>query len=38
MITIEACDPRDSRATFCLRAYFDELARRFDHGFEKRLT
>lgn len=31
---IEITDPRDPDARYCLRSYFDELARRFDSGFD----
>lgn len=34
MIGITATDPRHPHARFCLRAYFTELARRFDDGFD----
>jgi DNA-binding MarR family transcriptional regulator/GNAT superfamily N-acetyltransferase len=33
-VRIARCDPRHPAARFCLRAYFDELARRFDGGFD----
>jgi DNA-binding MarR family transcriptional regulator/GNAT superfamily N-acetyltransferase len=34
MIRIEARDPRDAAAQACVRAYFAELGRRFDAGFD----
>jgi DNA-binding MarR family transcriptional regulator/GNAT superfamily N-acetyltransferase len=33
-VLVAECDPRDPDARFCLRAYFGELARRFDGGFD----
>jgi ribosomal protein S18 acetylase RimI-like enzyme len=33
-VRIAGCDPRRPDARFCLRSYFDELARRFDGGFD----
>jgi ribosomal protein S18 acetylase RimI-like enzyme len=33
-VQISACDPRHPDARFCLRAYFRELANRFDGGFD----
>jgi DNA-binding MarR family transcriptional regulator/N-acetylglutamate synthase-like GNAT family acetyltransferase len=33
-IRIEVTDPRDSGSRYCLRSYFEELAVRFDGGFE----
>jgi DNA-binding MarR family transcriptional regulator/GNAT superfamily N-acetyltransferase len=33
-IEIAETDPRQPAARFCVRAYFDELARRFDGGFD----
>jgi DNA-binding MarR family transcriptional regulator/GNAT superfamily N-acetyltransferase len=33
-IRVRECDPRDPQARYCLRAYFDELAGRFDGGFD----
>jgi ribosomal protein S18 acetylase RimI-like enzyme/DNA-binding MarR family transcriptional regulator len=33
-VQVSACDPRHPDARFCLRAYFTELARRFDGGFD----
>src|SRR5215472_928044 len=33
-VQVSACDPRHPGARFCLRAYFSELARRFDGGFD----
>src|SRR5262245_21535631 len=33
MVRVEACDPRDPRARYCLGSYFAELAARFDGGF-----
>ncbi len=34
MVEIAVTDPRDPAARFCIRDYFDELARRFDAGFD----
>ena len=31
---IEIADPRDADARYCLQAYFEELGRRFDTGFD----
>ena len=31
---IEITDPRDADARYCLQAYFEELARRFEAGFD----
>ena len=33
-VQVSACDPRHPDARFCLRAYFTELTRRFDGGFD----
>ncbi len=33
-IQVDACDPRHPDARFCLRAYFAELAGRFESGFD----
>jgi DNA-binding MarR family transcriptional regulator/N-acetylglutamate synthase-like GNAT family acetyltransferase len=33
-VVLRGCDPRDADARFCLAAYFDELAGRFDGGFQ----
>jgi ribosomal protein S18 acetylase RimI-like enzyme len=33
-VRVTACDPRHPDARSCLRAYFGELARRFDGGFD----
>ena len=33
-VQVSVRDPRDPGARFCLQAYFDELARRFDSGFD----
>jgi len=33
-VQVSDCDPRHPDARFCLRAYFSELARRFDGGFD----
>src|ERR1700745_3095454 len=33
-VRIEMSDPRDIDARYCLRSYFEELARRFDTGFD----
>jgi DNA-binding MarR family transcriptional regulator len=38
MVTISPADPRHHDARTCLRAYFDELGRRFDHGFDPELS
>jgi GNAT superfamily N-acetyltransferase len=35
---IEITDPRDPGARYCLRSYFEELARRFDGGFDPALS
>ncbi|MBV7378196.1 bifunctional helix-turn-helix transcriptional regulator/GNAT family N-acetyltransferase [Maritimibacter dapengensis] len=37
-VTFEEVDTRDSRAIWCLTQYFDELARRFETGFEVHLS
>jgi DNA-binding MarR family transcriptional regulator len=34
MVRLAPCDPRHPDARLCLRAYFGELAQRFDTGFE----
>ena len=34
MIRVAAADPRHPNAQYCLRAYFTELSRRFDDGFD----
>lgn len=34
MVRVEVSDPRDPDARHCLRAYFAELAKRFDSGFD----
>jgi DNA-binding MarR family transcriptional regulator/ribosomal protein S18 acetylase RimI-like enzyme len=34
MIQVSTCDPRHPDARWCLQSYFDELARRFDGGFD----
>jgi DNA-binding MarR family transcriptional regulator len=34
MVRVERRDPRHPHAQFCLQAYFDEIARRFDDGFD----
>jgi DNA-binding MarR family transcriptional regulator/GNAT superfamily N-acetyltransferase len=34
MVQVEVTDPRQPDARYCLRAYFAELARRFDGGFD----
>src|SRR5215471_472870 len=34
MIRVAAADPRHPSARYCLRAYFTELSRRFDNGFD----
>lgn len=33
-VRIEVTDPREPDARYCLRCYFEELARRFDGGFD----
>jgi DNA-binding MarR family transcriptional regulator/GNAT superfamily N-acetyltransferase len=33
-VRIEVTDPREPDARYCLRSYFEELARRFDGGFD----
>ena len=33
-VQVEIIDPRDFDARFCLRSYFEELAQRFDAGFD----
>ncbi len=38
MITIEPCDPRRPAARYCIRGYFDELAARFEGGFDPAMT
>ena len=37
-IEITECDPGHPAARFCVRAYFGELARRFDGGFDPALS
>jgi ribosomal protein S18 acetylase RimI-like enzyme len=37
-VDIAVTDPRDPMARRCLRAYFTELARRFDDGFDPALS
>ena len=37
-VEIARMDPMDRRARYCLRAYFDELDRRFDAGFDPALS
>ncbi|MEY9212238.1 MarR family transcriptional regulator [Thermobifida halotolerans] len=34
MVDVAVTDPRHPHARHCLRSYFAELARRFDHGFD----
>jgi ribosomal protein S18 acetylase RimI-like enzyme len=34
LVLVDVVDPERPEAQFCLRAYFDELARRFDAGFD----
>jgi GNAT superfamily N-acetyltransferase len=34
MVDVGPADPRDPDARACIAAYFAELARRFDHGFD----
>jgi ribosomal protein S18 acetylase RimI-like enzyme len=38
MVEIQAVDPADRDAQFCLREYFAELDRRFDAGFDPALS
>jgi DNA-binding MarR family transcriptional regulator/ribosomal protein S18 acetylase RimI-like enzyme len=38
MIQVSTCDPRHPDARWCLQSYFDELARRFDGGFDPART
>jgi DNA-binding MarR family transcriptional regulator/GNAT superfamily N-acetyltransferase len=38
VVRIAGCEPRRPEARFCLRAYFAELSRRFDHGFDPALS
>jgi DNA-binding MarR family transcriptional regulator/GNAT superfamily N-acetyltransferase len=33
-VQVRRCDPRHPHARFCLHAYFSELSRRFDSGFD----
>jgi DNA-binding MarR family transcriptional regulator/GNAT superfamily N-acetyltransferase len=33
-VRIGACDPRDPDARYCIAAYFDEISRRFEGGFD----
>jgi DNA-binding MarR family transcriptional regulator/GNAT superfamily N-acetyltransferase len=37
-VQVTECDPRHPNARFCLRAYFSELARRFEGGFDPGLS
>ncbi|MCR6483713.1 MarR family winged helix-turn-helix transcriptional regulator [Amycolatopsis sp. OK19-0408] len=37
-VDVAPCPPGDAAARFCLRAYFAELARRFDDGFDPELS
>jgi DNA-binding MarR family transcriptional regulator/GNAT superfamily N-acetyltransferase len=37
-VDVAPCPPGHAHARFCLRAYFAELARRFDHGFDPALS
>jgi DNA-binding MarR family transcriptional regulator/GNAT superfamily N-acetyltransferase len=37
-VQIAPCDPRQPQARFCLQAYFGELSRRFDRGFDPALS
>jgi DNA-binding MarR family transcriptional regulator/GNAT superfamily N-acetyltransferase len=37
-VRVVECDPRHPDARFCLRAYLDELSRRFDGGFDPALS
>ena len=34
-VQVSPCDPRHPAARACMRAYFDELSRRFDAGFDQ---
>ena len=34
LVRVEPCDPEHADARFSLQAYFDELAARFEGGFE----
>jgi DNA-binding MarR family transcriptional regulator len=34
MVEVRVADPRDPDARYCVRAYFAELGRRFDNGFD----
>ncbi len=38
MVQVEVVPPGDPRARFCMRAYVDELARRFDNGFDPAIS
>jgi DNA-binding MarR family transcriptional regulator/GNAT superfamily N-acetyltransferase len=38
MVTIGPADPRLPAARYCIRGYFDELAERFDGGFDPAVT
>jgi DNA-binding MarR family transcriptional regulator/GNAT superfamily N-acetyltransferase len=38
MITISARDPREPAGRYCIQAYFDELAERFEGGFDPERT
>lgn len=38
MVQVGVCDPRHPDARSCLRAYFSELAGRFDGGFDPSLS
>jgi DNA-binding MarR family transcriptional regulator/GNAT superfamily N-acetyltransferase len=38
MVGVGVCDPRHPDARSCLRAYFSELGRRFDRGFDPELS
>jgi DNA-binding MarR family transcriptional regulator/GNAT superfamily N-acetyltransferase len=37
-VQVTVCDPRRPDARFCMRAYFSELSRRFDGGFDPTLS
>jgi DNA-binding MarR family transcriptional regulator/GNAT superfamily N-acetyltransferase len=37
-VRVAGCDPKRPEARFCLQAYFGELARRFDSGFDPALS
>ena len=37
-VAVAVCDPRRPAARYCMRAYFSELSRRFDGGFDPSLS